>query len=156
MAWLCQKYLISWKCLIWECFISLTFHFIIKRVKWHFGSAWLFLKTVGHLFVDVRYIWKFYSLCVYVWLMSGGGNGNLLQNSCLKNPMDRGAWQATVHQVPKGQTLLKWLRMHAFFPLPGYTFFSQLPEPHPVMTSFLFTGHFFLDAFADLLIHLTW
>ena len=26
----------------------------------------------------------------------GGGNGNLLQYSCLKNPMDRGVWQATV------------------------------------------------------------
>ena len=29
----------------------------------------------------------------------GGGHGNLLQYSCLKNPMDRGAWQATVHGV---------------------------------------------------------
>ena len=27
----------------------------------------------------------------------GEGNGNLLQSSCLGNPMDRGAWQATVH-----------------------------------------------------------
>ena len=25
----------------------------------------------------------------------GGGNGNPLQYSCLENPMDRGAWQAT-------------------------------------------------------------
>ena len=30
---------------------------------------------------------------------SGGGNGNLLQCSCLENPMDRGAWWATVHGV---------------------------------------------------------
>ena len=30
---------------------------------------------------------------------SGEGNGNPLQNSCLENPMDRGAWQATVHRV---------------------------------------------------------
>ena len=29
----------------------------------------------------------------------GGGNGNPLQYSCLKNPMDRGAWQATVYRV---------------------------------------------------------
>ena len=29
------------------------------------------------------------------------GNGNLLQNSSLENPMDRGAWQATVHGVSK-------------------------------------------------------
>ena len=29
----------------------------------------------------------------------GGVNGNLLQNSCLENPTDRGAWLATVHRV---------------------------------------------------------
>ena len=29
----------------------------------------------------------------------GGGNGNPLQYSCLENPMDRGAWWATVHGV---------------------------------------------------------
>ena len=29
----------------------------------------------------------------------GGGHGNLLQYSCLENPMDRGAWQAIVHGV---------------------------------------------------------
>ena len=34
----------------------------------------------------------------------GGGNGNPLQYSCLENPMDRGAWRATVHRVTKGQT----------------------------------------------------
>ena len=28
----------------------------------------------------------------------GEGNGNPLQYSCLENPMDRGAWQATVHE----------------------------------------------------------
>ena len=31
----------------------------------------------------------------------GEGNGNPLQYSCLGNPMDRGAWQATVHGVAK-------------------------------------------------------
>ena len=34
----------------------------------------------------------------------GGGNGNLLQYSCLENSMDRGAWQATAHGVTKSQT----------------------------------------------------
>ena len=34
----------------------------------------------------------------------GGGNGNLLPYSCLENPMDRGAWQATVHRVAKSWT----------------------------------------------------
>jgi len=36
----------------------------------------------------------------------GGGNGNPLQYSCLGNPMDREAWQATVHGVTKSQTQL--------------------------------------------------
>ena len=34
----------------------------------------------------------------------GGGNGNPLQNSCLENSTDRGAWQAAVHGVTKSQT----------------------------------------------------
>ena len=36
----------------------------------------------------------------------GEGNGNPLQFSCLENPMDRGAWKATVHGVKKSQTQL--------------------------------------------------
>ena len=35
-----------------------------------------------------------------------GGNGNLLQYSCLENSMDRKAWQATVHGVEKSWTRL--------------------------------------------------
>ena len=34
----------------------------------------------------------------------GEGNGNPLQDSCLGNPMDRGAWRATVHGVTKRDT----------------------------------------------------
>ena len=33
----------------------------------------------------------------------GEGNGNPLQYSCLGNPMDRGAWRATVHGVAKSE-----------------------------------------------------
>ena len=36
----------------------------------------------------------------------GEGNGNSLQYCCLENPMDRGAWWATVQGVAKGRTLL--------------------------------------------------
>ena len=42
----------------------------------------------------------------------GGRNGNLLQYSCLKNSIDRGAWQATVHRVAKSQ---KRLSPHAVY-----------------------------------------
>ena len=41
-----------------------------------------------------------------------GGHGNPLQYSCLENPMDRGAWQATIHRVTKSRTRLKQLSMH--------------------------------------------
>ena len=34
---------------------------------------------------------------------SGEGYGNPLQYSCLENPMDKGAWQGTVHGVGKSQ-----------------------------------------------------
>ena len=43
----------------------------------------------------------------------GGRNGNLLQYSCLENPMDRRAWWAVVHEVTKRWTQLKRLSMHA-------------------------------------------
>ena len=33
----------------------------------------------------------------------GGENGNPLQYSCLRNPLNRGAWRATVHGVAKSQ-----------------------------------------------------
>ena len=34
----------------------------------------------------------------------GGGHGNPLQDSCLENPMDGGAWRATVHVITKSWT----------------------------------------------------
>ena len=53
----------------------------------------------------------------------GEGNGNPLQYSCLENPMDRGAWQATVHGVAKSQTRLsdftsnKWCTIYTYHSL---------------------------------------
>ena len=44
----------------------------------------------------------------------GGGHGNPLQSSCLENPMDRGAWWATVHRVVKSRTQLKLLSTHTY------------------------------------------
>ena len=43
----------------------------------------------------------------------GGGQGNPLQYSSLENPMDRGAWWATVHRFANNQTQLKRLSTHA-------------------------------------------
>ena len=43
----------------------------------------------------------------------GGGRGNLLQYSCLENPMDRGTWGVTVLRVSKSRMQLKKLSTHA-------------------------------------------
>ena len=49
----------------------------------------------------------------------GKGKGNPLQYSCLGNPIDRGAWQTTVHGVAKSQTQLsdKTTKTHMFDPI---------------------------------------
>ena len=39
----------------------------------------------------------------------GGGNGNPHQYSCLKNPMERGAWWAAVQRVTKSQIHVFWV-----------------------------------------------
>ena len=49
----------------------------------------------------------------------GGGHGNPLQYSCMENPMDRGAWWATVHGVAKSQTRLKRLSTWCLHPCLG-------------------------------------
>ena len=46
---------------------------------------------------------------------SGEGNGYPLQYSCLENPIDRGAWWATVHGIAKSQAVTEWLTLsHTF------------------------------------------
>ena len=56
----------------------------------------------------------------------GEGNGNPLQYSCLENPMDGGAWGATVHGVTKC-----WTGLTDF----TFTFYSTFTEPEPVILS---------------------
>ena len=47
--------------------------------------------------------------------ISGGGHGNSLQYSCLKNLMDRGAWRAIVHGVAKESDTTQWLNNSSNF-----------------------------------------
>ena len=54
------------------------------------------------------------------------GNGNPFQYSCLENPRDRGAWQATVYRVAKSQTQLS-------------TYVAQILVPQPEIYSLLWT-----------------
>ena len=58
----------------------------------------------------------------------GEGHGNPLQYSCLENPMDRGAWQATVHRVAQSRTRLNQLRARAHTHTHTHTHTHQLLE----------------------------
>ena len=60
----------------------------------------------------------------------GGGNSNPLQYSCLENPMDRGAWRATVHGVAKSWTRLRQLSMHTPAILKTKKTSPCIPEQH--------------------------
>ena len=59
------------------------------------------------------------------WILGSGrspgeGNSNPLQHSCLGNPMDRGAWRATVHGVTKDSDMTEWLTLSlSYFPKEG-------------------------------------
>ena len=64
----------------------------------------------------------------------GGGNGNPLQYSCLENPMDRGAWQATVHRVAKSRTQLS---THACVHLGAGTVVGVKTHPIPSLETLL-------------------
>ena len=66
----------------------------------------------------------------------GGGHGNPLQYSCLKNPVDRGAWWATIHRVAKSCIRLQWLGAHIHPLLCCSTFFST----HSCLRSFIVKG----------------
>ena len=73
----------------------------------------------------------------WIWsLMSpGGGNSNLLQYSCMKNPMDRGAWWATVRRVAASRTWLSdWAHTHTNESNKPFPIFS----PHPLSSSLHF------------------
>ena len=50
---------------------------------------------------------------IFGWERStGGGHGNPLQYSCLENPMDRGAWWASVHRVAESDMIEETKHVH--------------------------------------------
>ena len=87
----------------------------------------------------------------------GEGNGNLLQYSCLENPMERGAWQATVHGVTKNQTRLSDFTSLHFIHV-SMTF-SQIipPSPSPTESKSLFctSASLLLSRMQDYRYHLS-
>ena len=51
---------------------------------------------------------------MYLFILLGEGNGNPLQYSCLENPMDGGAWEATAHGVCKESDMTERLSNFTF------------------------------------------
>ena len=68
--------------------------FLHLTVKWLKKNNNIYIYTHTHIFIHI--------LCIY----TREGNGTPLQYSCLENPMDGGAWWATVHGVAKSRTRL--------------------------------------------------
>ena len=63
--------------------------------------------SIEHVFVtELKILSQYYIITLFVLsqCMLGEGNGTPLQYSCLENPMDGGAWQASVNGVAKSQT----------------------------------------------------
>ena len=101
---------------VWTTFRSSCIY--CCKARW-----WAALHNAEAWFLDPGCLWSESRLCpvlneffnllpfkVLSWQFNGG-NGNPLQYSCLENPMDRGAWWATVHGVSKRRTRLRteWL-----------------------------------------------
>ena len=66
---------------------------------------------LNHLKEDIHHC-NALPLNTLVYILYGKGNGNPFQYSGLENPMDSGAWWATVHGANKSRTWLKRLSMH--------------------------------------------
>ena len=60
----------------------------------------------------------------------GKVNGNPPYSSCLRDPMDRGAWWATVHRVTQSWTWLKWLNMQLVDPVNWSKYYLKLFFQH--------------------------
>ena len=71
-------------------------------------SQWRILKLMGKRLRQQRICLQCRRPGLDSWVRKspGEGNGNSLQYSCLENPMDRGAWRATVHRVAKSRMQL--------------------------------------------------
>ena len=76
------------------------------------GVSW-WCRSCRDWLVPVRKTWDLGSVLESGRSPPGRGHGNPFQCSCLKYPIDRGAWQATAHGVTKSGTRPKRLSTHA-------------------------------------------
>ena len=82
-------------------FYNLIFTFLCNGVNVEL-PLWLSGKESARHAGDIRGMGSILGL----GRLPGGGHGNPLQCSCRENPMDRGAWRATVRRVANSQTRL--------------------------------------------------
>ena len=101
-----------------QCQLTKIYLVIFKKKTFYFVLRYRWLTiTIGaslmaQMVKNLPAIWEIQIGCLGSGRSPEEGNGNLLQYSCLENPMDRGAWQATVCRVAKSQTRLRWLSTH--------------------------------------------
>ena len=68
-------------------------------------TTWMFLDNSGSYFQILIQLWNTVDgVTCLLCLFDREGSGNPLQCSCLENPMDGEAWEATIHGVTKSQT----------------------------------------------------
>ena len=72
----------------------------------------------------------------------GKGNGSPLQFSCLENPLDKGAWQATVHRVVKELNMLRNLVTTSYSLLRLFLLYCQLNDPRVAVLKFFWRRKF--------------
>ena len=108
-VWFCSPQLARWSagpiCLyIHKGIVTISF---LVCTETHDVSQWssLFIYFFIYLLSDLLSFWIWGML----YLISGEGNGNPLQYSCLENPRDRGAWWVAIFGVAQSWTWLKWL-----------------------------------------------
>ena len=109
---LCGSLSILWHCLSLGLEWKLTFSSPVASAEFSRFAGILSAALSQHPLLEFLLGFLFMLHIKNNLVLDTGGHGNPLQCSCLENPMDRRAWQATVHSVWKSRTLLKWLSTH--------------------------------------------
>ena len=88
-----------------------------SRINHKYSNCKLFFRSwINSFNTELVFALSTSLILQYINSLYGEGNGNPLQYSCLGNPMDRGAWRATVHGVARSQmrlndfTFMHWRR----------------------------------------------
>ena len=103
-VYVCLEFCLLWFILLFWFFFN-EYILLITRTS----QVVLVIKNTPANAGDIRDV----SLCPGWGRSPEGGHGNPFQYSFPENPMDRGAWLATVHRTAKSQTWLKWLSTQA-------------------------------------------